>query len=164
MKRLGLALVMTLALSASAAMGQTLELLGGDDAPFPQFTRNAGPREVLSALDRAGRALVAWRYVSLDEDVIALLGQDDHGHRETFSLAAGREYLFQAACDRSCVDVDLEIVDASGAVVANDASEAEWPVVIYRPAVPGRFTVRVWLKRCVQDYCYAGFRGYGRVD
>lgn len=164
MKRLSLALIMTLALSASAAIGQTLELLGGDDAPFPQSTRNAGPREVLSALDRAGRSLVAWRYISLDEDVIALLGPEDRGHREIFTLDAGREYLFQAACDRACADVDLEIADASGAVVASDASEAVWPAVTYRPAASGRFVVRVWLKHCAQELCYAGVRSYGRVE
>ncbi len=154
-------------LAGAAAHAQTVDLLGGDDGspdkPIAGFYESAGLSQVSDELDTAGRSLVAWRYVTLDHDVISLMAAGEAGHRETYRLDGGREYLFQAACDRMCDDIDLEVIDENKVVLARDSSEAAWPAVSFTPRASGRYTVRVWLTRCAADYCYAGFRGYGRV-
>ncbi|HCK84382.1 MAG TPA: hypothetical protein DHW63_07675 [Hyphomonadaceae bacterium] len=162
----GLLLSMAL-LTSAVAHAQTADLLGGNDGPQDKpiagYYEFAGPRQVTDELDTAGRSLVAWRYVTLDSDVISLMAAGEAGHRETYRLDGGREYLFQAACDRMCDDIDLEVSDEGKVVLARDSSEAAWPAVSFTPPASGRYTVRVWLTRCAADYCYAGFRGYGRV-
>lgn len=163
----GLLLTMAMLAVGAVAHAQTVDLLGGDDGqqgkPVAGYYQIAGPRQVTDELDNAGRSLVAWRYVTLDHDVISLMAAGEAGHRETYRLDGGREYVFQAACDRMCDDIDLEVIDENKTVLARDASEAAWPAVSFTPPVSGRYTVRVWLTRCAADYCYAGFRGYGRV-
>lgn len=139
------------------------ELLGGDDKPIEGYFESGGLRQVSAELDAARNSLVAWRYVTLEHDVISLMAAGEAGHRETYRLDGGREYLFQAACDRMCDDIDLEVMDENKVVVGRDMSDAARPAVSITPPATGRYTVRVWLRRCAADYCYAGFRGYGRV-
>lgn len=159
-----------LAVLGGAASAQRLELLGGDDAPG--MTGMAGrpvvqsgvARGVVAELDRAGHSLVAWRYVSLADDMISTMVADEIGRRETYRLDGGREYVFQAACDRMCTDLDMELSDEHGAVLASDTSDARWPVVTFTPPATGRYTLRVWVKSCFDEYCYVGVRGYGRTE
>ncbi len=159
-----------LAVLGGAASAQRLELLGGDDTlgspamAGRSVVQSGVARGVVAELDRAGRSLVAWRYVSLADDMISTMVADEVGRRETYRLDGGREYVFQAACDRMCTDLDMELVDQHGAVLASDTSDAQWPVVTFTPAATGRYTLRVWVKSCFEEYCYVGVRGYGRTE
>lgn len=63
----------------------------------------------------------------------------------TMNLQAGKEYRFLAAGDADARDVDLQIVDANGNVVAADVATNPEAVVNFTPQNNGRYLVRVRL-------------------
>lgn len=163
MRTLILTIIGVAMLAAAPVCAQELELLGADDASAAGPNRRseaAGARAVYGELDRAASAFAAWRLAPWGDDVISLLGAGEHGHRETYVLEAGREYVFQAACDSNCDDVDIEVLDADGRSARRDTSQTIWPSVAVKPEQSARYTVRVWLTRCAVDYCYVGVRAY----
>lgn len=168
MHKLILAIVAAFVLGAPSSSAQETELLGGGDTPDAAVTAVAAPRQTMSSgariisreLNRASAAFGAWRLAPWGDDVISLLGAGEQGHRESYVLEAGREYVFQVACDSNCDDVDIEVLDAQGRPSRRDTSETIWPSVNVRPHRSERYTVRVWLTRCAVDYCYVGLRAY----
>lgn len=175
MHRIILAILGAFALFVQApapALAQETELLGGEDAVSPDARGEvvevasarrgmpSGPRIISRELDRASEAFQAWRLQPWGDDVISLLGAGEHGHREPYVLEAGRQYVFQVACDSNCDDVDIEVLDAQGRPAQRDTSQTIWPAVSIEPQQGARYTVRVWLTRCAVDYCYVGLRAY----
>lgn len=175
MHRIILAIVTAFSLYVQAgalAPAQETELLGGEDAALPDARGEvvevassrrgmpSGPRIISRELDRASDAFQAWRLQPWGDDVISLLGAGEDGHRESYVLEAGREYIFQVACDSNCDDVDIEVLDAQGRPAQRDTSQTIWPSVSIEPQQNARYTVRVWLTRCAVDYCYVGLRAY----
>lgn len=88
----------------------------------------------------------------------------DGGRRDQWrlELAANREYVVTAACDRSCSDTDLYIKSPGGKLVAMDEGEDDRPTVLFIPEQSGRYTIEVRMHRCEEDPCYFGFGLFGR--
>ncbi len=63
----------------------------------------------------------------------------------TVTLQQGTQYRFLAAGDADAKDVDLEVVNADGDVVASDSKTDPQAVVNYTAQKGGRYTVRVRL-------------------
>lgn len=63
----------------------------------------------------------------------------------TVQLQAGKRYRFLAAGDVDAKDVDLEVQDANGRIVASDTATNPEAVVEYTPANTARYTVRIRL-------------------
>jgi hypothetical protein len=63
----------------------------------------------------------------------------------TIPLQEGKNYRFVAAGDADAKDVDLEVVDSSGKVVAQDVKDDPEAIVDYTPTSSGRYTVRIRL-------------------
>jgi len=63
----------------------------------------------------------------------------------TVQLTAGKNYRFLAAGDADAKDVDLEVLDPNGKVVASDTDTDPNAIVNYRPKAGGRYTVRIRL-------------------
>lgn len=63
----------------------------------------------------------------------------------SFDLLGGVEYKFVAGGDLDASDVDLDILDAGGRVVASDKGLQPEAIVALRPAANGRFTLRMTL-------------------
>ena len=63
----------------------------------------------------------------------------------TTTLTAGKEYRIVAAGDMDAKDVDVEIRDESGRVVASDTLAYPEAIVNFRPGSTGRYTVRLRL-------------------
>ena len=63
----------------------------------------------------------------------------------TVQLTEGKAYRFLAAGDNDTNDLDLEIQDASGKVVAQDVGVAADAKVEFTPQMSGRYTVRLRL-------------------
>lgn len=65
----------------------------------------------------------------------------------TFStrLIQGVDYLLLAAGDNDAQDVDLEIVDANGNVLAKDDGKQAYAIVTFRPRVTAYYTLRLTL-------------------
>ncbi|MFZ4121089.1 MAG: hypothetical protein ACOYKM_05430 [Caulobacterales bacterium] len=74
------------------------------------------------------------------------------------NLNAGANYRFVGQCDMECGNIDIELFDPSGAVVASDVLPDDVPVVSYRPATAGTYTVATYLRTCTQEPCVVGVR------
>jgi len=60
-------------------------------------------------------------------------------------LTAGKDYRFLAAGDADARDVDLQVVDAAGKVVAADAAADPEALVNFRPTASGRYIISIRL-------------------
>lgn len=79
-------------------------------------------------------------------------------HRWQVDLLGGANYRILGGCDNECSNLDIELVDARGAVVASDLGPNDFPVVNFTPAANGRYIVRVMMQACSVAPCYAGAR------
>lgn len=70
----------------------------------------------------------------------------------TVELKQGRSYRFIAAGDADAKDVDLDILDPSGKIVAKDEKTDPEAVVDYVPVTSGRYTVRIRLFDSANNY------------
>src|SRR5437763_1081045 len=69
----------------------------------------------------------------------------DWVHIYTLPLKAGTHYRFLAAGDNDARDVDVEVTDAAGEVVAIDGKVDPTAVANYTPKINGMYTVRIRL-------------------
>lgn len=79
-------------------------------------------------------------------------------HRWQFNLTAGQPYTIIGACDGDCTNVDIELIDSRGGVVASDLLPDDYPVVTYTPETTGVFYARALMQACTVAPCYAGMR------
>jgi hypothetical protein len=114
-------------------------------------------------LDQAGQELAR-------ENFAAAAGQADHhvpiaqgGQADwTVNLRAGRTYRIVGVCNIGCENVDMELRDASGAVVASDVLEDDVPIVEIRPTADAAYTARLLMKACESGPCLASARVFER--
>lgn len=79
-------------------------------------------------------------------------------HRWRIELVGGAAYRIIGACDNECSDIDIELIDASGAVVASDTLPDDYPIVDHAPTANGAYVVRMIMQRCTVAPCFAGVR------
>ncbi|MBI1188181.1 MAG: hypothetical protein GC206_12780 [Alphaproteobacteria bacterium] len=152
-----------------------------------RFTIAARSGALLSGLALAALAGPAWSQPQ-DDDAIATVRSylddgaathTDQGHRALnremirtidadgsmlwpVQVRSGRTYVFYAACDNFCSDVDMEVYDVDGRRAEVDILPDDTPFVQLSPAQSGRAYVRVWLASCDVAQCTVGARGmYG---
>jgi hypothetical protein len=76
----------------------------------------------------------------------------------SFPLSTGRSYTIVGACDDDCKNIDLDVVNSQGLVVASDYASADFPVVRLSVPASGDYTVRIILQDCSFAPCYVGAR------
>lgn len=79
-------------------------------------------------------------------------------HRWQINLVGGTNYRVLGGCDNECENLDIELIDSTGAVVASDMTPNDFPVVNFRPASNGSYIVRIMMQTCTVAPCYAGAR------
>lgn len=84
--------------------------------------------------------------------------QPGRDHRWQVNLQAGRNYRIIGGCDNECSNLDIELIDSRGAVVASDMLPDDFPVVNFTPAQNGQYIVRIMMQACSVAPCYAGAR------
>jgi hypothetical protein len=82
-------------------------------------------------------------------------GRDDRWQVE---LIGRTSYRIIGGCDNECTNVDIEVIDDRGGVVASDLQPDDRPVVNFTPARTGTFTVRIMMQACSLAPCFAGAR------
>ncbi len=58
-------------------------------------------------------------------------------------LRGGGVYRIIGACDNECSNVDIELIDSNGVVVASDTAPDDEPVVTFTPASNSHYIIRV---------------------
>ena len=94
--------------------------------------------------------------LSLSDQIVPM--QPGSDYRFPVSLEQGRAYRFVGACDYECRNLDFELLDAAGTVVARDLGANDVPIMDYTPALAGTFTVRLMMQACIIAPCFAGVR------
>ncbi|MEJ0061470.1 MAG: hypothetical protein WDM79_18755 [Terricaulis sp.] len=79
-------------------------------------------------------------------------------HRWRINLRRGVSYRILGVCDNECSDVDIEVLDSSGAVVGSDVLADDIPIVNVQPGSDTSYNVRIMLKNCTVAPCYVGAR------
>lgn len=68
-------------------------------------------------------------------------------------LEAGKKYLVVGLCDEACSDIDLEVWDGEGFVLACDTLDDAIPIFDYQPDEAGRHLVGVRMIVCESEPC-----------
>lgn len=80
----------------------------------------------------------------------------------TVNLTGGQTYRIVGVCNHGCENIDLELRDASGAVVASDVLDDDVPIVEVAPAADAAYTARLIMKACDSAPCLASARVFQR--
>ncbi len=173
-------MIRTLLLAASAA----LTLAACNQAPAPQASeapvQNAPSQQAfqmpasqasLSADDRAQLEQLVRGYLDNAQNVLAqgmrpapgladqiTSLQPGRDHRWQVQLTGGTAYRIIGGCDNECSNLDIELIDARGGVVASDMAPDDAPVVNFTPSANGAYSVRLLMQTCTVAPCYAGAR------
>jgi hypothetical protein len=118
-------------------------------------------RQVANQLIRAAEA-TGYRGYTLTHnpfiDALGRGGQDDI----TLSLSQGVSYAIIGVCDDDCRDIDLQLYDDNGNLVASDVERDDLPILKIVPRWSARFTIRVSMSRCANSPCRYGIGAFGR--
>ena len=137
--------------------------LTAPEQPFPEAPLTDENRAQLGAVvagfligsqERWGDGMIPAE--GLADVIVPLTPGSDY--RAPIALQGGRPYRFVGACDYECSNVDLELWDANGQVVARDLMQNDTPVMDFTPATGGGFTLRIMLQTCTITPCYVGAR------
>lgn len=111
--------------------------------------------------DTFGGALV--RNLDYFDGIVAMRNGDAHVFERY--LTGGVEYRFIGACDNECEDVDLMLLDESGAPIVGEDGEPiqdvlvdNYPVVVFTPPSDGQYLLQLAMYSCSAEPCYAGVR------
>ena len=80
-----------------------------------------------------------------------------------YTLEAGRTYVFVGACDNDCSGLQLKLYDGYGRLVDNSAQAdlpADLPMVAATVGSSGAFYLRVTMRGCHIEPCWAGVGAY----
>ena len=77
-------------------------------------------------------------------------------------LKAGRSYLIVGLCEAACSDLDLEVFDGEGFVLAGDTLDDEIPLFELNPDQDGRFPIGARMIVCDREPCAFAFGVYGK--
>ncbi|WP_052507824.1 hypothetical protein [Sphingomonas hengshuiensis] len=78
--------------------------------------------------------------------------------RLTVKLTGGSGYTIVGVCDSDCKDMDIQLLDVSGAEVARDEEEDDFPIV--EAPASGTYTARVAMVSCSASPCAFGVKAY----
>jgi len=127
--------------------------------PLAAFGQGADEweQQVRDQLAMASADLRDMGYVAAGQPVV---GASDAGvvERLDLSLVNGVDYVVVGVCDADCTDLDLRLVDGSGAVVADDIEEDDYPVLEVSPRGKGgaTFTLQIGMVACASEPCAWG--------
>lgn len=74
------------------------------------------------------------------------------------TLNLDRSYRLVGVCDQQCADMDMKLYNSSGALVDEDTSTDDIPLVDASPRVSGSYTLKVTMASCSNATygCYYG--------
>jgi hypothetical protein len=85
-----------------------------------------------------------------------LTGSIAGGHytNRTVRLRAGVEYIFMAACDDYCTDVDLYLYDRRGeTLIDSDTGSDDYPIISFTPSTTGNYRLAIEMYTCSNSTC-----------
>lgn len=87
---------------------------------------------------------------------------EDESMSFVVTLIGGKTYYIGGVCDSDCSDLDLEVSDARGATIGEDAADDDVPIVEVAPRVTGPVTVSVNMFKCSTAPCFVAVEVYAK--
>ncbi len=126
--------------------------------PLRGVAQTSGADGVRQQLRKAASTFRSYQLRESHDPYIAPF--DTNTYREvTYELRGGEDYVFLGVCDDNCSGVHLQLFDAYGQVVEGVEQDG-LALVVATIATGGNFRVRLTMRRCYTDYCYAGIGAY----
>lgn len=94
-----------------------------------------------------------------DQDAHGFLGNWE-AKEHYFSVIKGKTYKFAGVCDNDCSDVDIEVYNNKGELVAEDTEVDDIPLVSFVAEYTGRYRVEVTMADCSVEPCEYRVRGF----
>ncbi|KAF0113080.1 MAG: hypothetical protein FD128_1321 [Hyphomonadaceae bacterium] len=121
---------------------------------FAQASQTNSHQNVVSSQLRAAEAA----YLSLGFRRTTTTGSqslnDDGNATFNMPVIAGQRYAVLGACDSDCTDLDIKILDASGAMVTQDAATDDLPTAYFEARQTGSYRLQVTMYQCTSNPCY----------
>jgi hypothetical protein len=123
------------------------------------FQDNPWDRNVRRQLRVKASTMADYDILASHEVVIDTLTQ---GYRKdvTYELEAGVRYIFVGACDQDCTNLDLELYDDNGRLIASDAQSGAEPSLVITVRRTTTFHLRVIMEACSANPCWWGTGAY----
>lgn len=95
-------------------------------------------------------------YKTINADMLDVnaLDEGDTDSELVYTLTAGREYLIYGVCDDDCSDLDINVYDAKGNLVATDEEDDDVPAITVKVTKTADYTIEVAMAACDNDPCY----------
>jgi hypothetical protein len=113
------------------------------------------PLAVRNDLVRRRGALLEQGYRA-DGELLGGAVADDGIDTRAVTLEAGVQYAILAVCDEECLDIDLQIADASDSTLAEDVRPDDTPVLEFTAPVSGQYDVDLIMFTCRVNSCVWG--------
>ncbi|WAL61494.1 hypothetical protein [Thermocoleostomius sinensis] len=92
-------------------------------------------------------------YVFSGRPLTGSIAGGQYTHR-TVRLRAGVEYIFMAACDDYCTDVDLYLYDRYGqTLLDSDSDTDDYPIISFTPSNTGNYRLSIQMYTCSNSTC-----------
>ena len=119
-------------------------------------------RESVNNLIQNSAALL--RIIGYESFDLSNSGRTVEGSSEEFQWTLSGDYMYQfvGACDENCTDVDLQVRDATGTLVAQDLMVDDVPIVNLHPTERTDFTIRMTMVNCSESPCEWSVEAYRR--
>ncbi|HEY9802966.1 MAG TPA: hypothetical protein V6D25_21565 [Leptolyngbyaceae cyanobacterium] len=79
----------------------------------------------------------------------------------TINLRQGVSYAILGVCDEDCNDLDIELYDDNGNLIAYDTKPDDRPFITVRPRWNARFRIKVLMPGCSNAPCRYGIGAFG---
>lgn len=126
-------------------------------APAAQAqTDTAARKAIQTELKKSTTFYLGKGYKTVNADMLDInfLDEGDSDTELVYTLTSGREYLIYGVCDEDCSDLDINVYDAKGNLIATDEEEDDVPAVSVKVTKTADYTVEVVMAACDNDPCY----------
>ena len=129
-------------------------------AALTLMTLASMPVNAMQQITRVGWSLLNSGF----EPVRTLDGWLDEDETDTYTitLRGGVEYAFAGDCDDDCTDLDLELRNSDGVVMAKDTGSNASPALRFTPRATGSYRLKVTMYRCDVEPCKYAVEQYRR--
>jgi hypothetical protein len=88
----------------------------------------------------------------------------DEYESDTYDLNLNRGYAYKiiAVCDGDCGDIDLNLYDENGNIIAKDTGNDDYPIVEVSPRWTGAFELKIKMYDCDYEPCKVGIVVFGQ--
>jgi hypothetical protein len=106
--------------------------------------------------------LMALEDYEITHDVVYNYLDEYESDTYDLNLSRGYSYKIVAVCDGDCGDIDLNLYDENGNVIAKDTGNDDYPIVEVSPRWTGAFKLKIKMYDCDLEPCKVGVVVFGQ--